>query len=126
MVKCYEMIKLEMLFLLNKKAFQIYTQPWFKEWLLLRPQDYWEKVQCPVLVINGGKDLQVPAENLNLINKFIKQGGNSQIDTKIFPGMNHLFQPAKKGLPEEYAMINSSISNEVLDFITNWIKKIIA
>ena len=36
--------------------------------------------------------------------------------------MNHLFQVADSGLPEEYSAIKSSISTEVLDYINEWIE----
>lgn len=121
--KWIETIKLNIVFLLYRQMLEIYTHPWFREFLLTDPKDYWTSVQCPVLAVNGGKDLQVPAENIDLIERYVKEGGGN-IETKLFPGMNHIFQPAQKGLPEEYAKIKSSISNEVLDFITNWIKRV--
>jgi|HigsolmetaAR202D_1030399.scaffolds.fasta_scaffold18524_2 Dipeptidyl aminopeptidases/acylaminoacyl-peptidases len=123
--KCFETIKLNIIFLLYKQIMEIYTHPWFRDFLLTNPKDYWTSVQCPVLAINGGKDLQVPAENLDIIESYVKEGGGN-IETKLFPDMNHLFQSAQKGLPEEYAKIKSSISNDVLDYITNWIKKVVS
>lgn len=122
--KWIETIKLNIIFLLYKQVFEIYTHPWFRDFLLTDPKDYWVNVQCPVLAVNGGKDLQVPAENIDIIERYVKEGGGN-IETKLFPDMNHIFQPAQKGLPEEYAKIKSSISNDVLDFITNWIKRIV-
>jgi len=118
-------IRLYILFYLNKKAYEVYTQPWFKEWLFLNPKDFWNKVECPVLAVSGEKDLQVPPQNLDLIKKYIQQGGNNNIVTHSFNNMNHLFQNADKGLPEEYVKINSSISIEVLEYVRNWINSIV-
>jgi hypothetical protein len=38
-----------------------------------------------------------------------------------FPGLNHLFQHCKTGLPSEYGEIEESFSVEVLEKMTTWI-----
>ena len=82
------------------------------------------KVKCPVLAINGGKDLQVlPGENLNAIKEALKKGGNKHFTMKELPGLNHLFQTANTGLPSEYARIEETISPSALKLMTNWIFK---
>jgi hypothetical protein len=121
-VKWFRKIKLTTNFLLNKNAYHIYLQKWFKDWLITNPKEYWRNIHCPVLAINGGKDLQVHSDNLESIEEYLKQGGNYKYETKLFPNMNHLFQVAKSGLPEEYCTIKSSISSEVLEYINDWIK----
>ena len=42
---------------------------------------------------------------------------------KEFPGLNHLFQPTKTGLPSEYGKIETTFSPEVMDLIAEWILK---
>ena len=37
------------------------------------------------------------------------------------PGLNHLFQEAKTGLPMEYAIIEQTISPKVLELMSAWI-----
>ncbi|MDR2679903.1 MAG: prolyl oligopeptidase family serine peptidase, partial [Tannerella sp.] len=82
-----------------------------------------EKVKCPVLALNGEKDLQVPAkENLEAIRAALTKGGNSRLTTKVFPGLNHLFQECNTGLPAEYATIEQTISPAVPEEIVTWIK----
>jgi len=39
------------------------------------------------------------------------------------PGLNHLFQTAKTGLPTEYAQSEETISPVALDKIATWILK---
>jgi hypothetical protein len=121
-VKWYRGLKLTANYLLNKSTYHIYLQKWFKDWLITNPEDYWLNVYCPVLAINGGKDLQVDSSNLTLIERYLEKGGNNSYETKLFPNMNHLFQVADSGLPEEYSTIKSSISTEVLDYINEWIE----
>ena len=80
------------------------TLTWFRYFIITDPADYWKKVKCPVLALNGEMDLQVAAdENLTAIEKALKSGGNKSVKTIKFPGLNHLFQHCKTGLPAEYA-----------------------
>ncbi|MDR2057122.1 MAG: alpha/beta fold hydrolase [Dysgonamonadaceae bacterium] len=100
------------------------TSPWMLYFIRYNPAPVLEKVTCPVLAINGEKDLQVPAKpNLEAIETALLKGGNKQVTTKEIPGLNHLFQECKTGLPAEYAAIEQTFSPVVLDEILRWIKK---
>jgi pimeloyl-ACP methyl ester carboxylesterase len=82
-----------------------------------------QKVKCPVLALNGSKDLQVPAkENLEAIKNALNKGGNKQVTTLELPGLNHLFQECQTGLPGEYATIEQTFSPKAMDEILKWIK----
>jgi fermentation-respiration switch protein FrsA (DUF1100 family) len=96
--------------------------PWMKYFIRFDPVTALEKVKCPVLAVNGEKDLQVPPkENLEAINKALQKAGNKKTTTKIFPGLNHLFQECKTGSPDEYSEIEQTFSPTALEFVTNWI-----
>jgi len=116
---------------LDKKAliqsvYQVLT-PWFRYFIAYDPSAALKKISCPVLALNGSKDLQVPAsENLKAIEKQLKKAGNNHYTIKEFAGLNHLFQPCRTGSPSEYLQIEETFSPEVLDFITQWIKGITA
>lgn len=100
------------------------VNPWMINFLKYNPAPTLEKVKCPVLALNGGKDLQVPAqENLGAIKTALAKGGNKNVTTKVFPNLNHLFQDCKTGLPNEYSEIEETFSPAALDEITIWIKK---
>lgn len=100
------------------------TSPWFRTFLALDPATYLPKVKCPVLAVIGEKDLQVPPkENLEAIEKFLIFGGNSNYVVEQIPGVNHLFQTAETGLPDEYSKIEETISPGVLDMLVNWLSK---
>jgi uncharacterized protein len=95
---------------------------WFRSLLAFDPRPTLQKVRCPVLAVDGEKDLQVPSkENLAEIDKALKAGGNSNVKAIEFPGLNHLFQPCKTGSPTEYAQIETTIAPEVLKTIGDWI-----
>jgi fermentation-respiration switch protein FrsA (DUF1100 family) len=82
------------------------------------------KVSCPVLAINGANDKQVlPSQNLPAIRSALEEGGNKHFEVVELPGLNHLFQTAKTGSPNEYAEIEETISPVALEKMTVWILK---
>ncbi len=96
--------------------------PWFRYFLTYDPKPALKKVKCPVLVLNGEKDLQVPPkENLKAIEAALKAGGNTNYTIKELPGLNHLFQTAKTGSPMEYMKIEETISPSALAAMGDWI-----
>ena len=98
---------------------------WLRFFIKTDPALYWKKVKCPVLAINGDKDLQVNAGiNISSIERALHSGGNNKVTVKIFPGLNHLFQPTSTGLPAEYGEIEETISPEVLQFMSDWIRSV--
>lgn len=99
------------------------ANPWMQYFIKYDPTPALEKVKCPVLAINGEKDLQVPPkENLEAIKKALTKGGNKKVTTKEFPNLNHLFQECKTGSPDEYATIEQTFSPTALTEILNWIQ----
>ncbi|WP_242499365.1 S9 family peptidase [Flavobacterium sp. 140616W15] len=97
--------------------------PWMVTFLTFNPAPTLEKVKCPVLALNGAKDLQVaPKENLTTIKEALLKGGNKNITIKELPNLNHLFQECKTGLPQEYATIEQTFAPIALNEILDWIK----
>jgi fermentation-respiration switch protein FrsA (DUF1100 family) len=96
--------------------------PWLRFFLTYDPKPVLMKVKCPVLAINGEKDLQVPPrENLRAIEEALKAGGNKDYTVKELPGLNHLFQTSATGSPMEYSKIEETISPTALTIIGDWI-----
>ena len=100
--------------------------PWFRFFLSFDPRPTLAKVRCPVLAINGEKDLQVPPkENLSEIAKALKKGGNTRVTTKELAGLNHLFQTCKTGSVAEYSQIEETIAPAALKLIEDWIVDVV-
>ena len=97
------------------------TNPWMLTFLRLDPAPYLEKVQCPVLAVNGSNDLQVPPSNLQAIEASLNRGGNHNVTVKEFPGLNHLFQECETGSPSNYATIEQTFAPQVLEKMSSWI-----
>ncbi|RMG53550.1 MAG: alpha/beta fold hydrolase [Acidobacteria bacterium] len=106
---------------LNRQIKMVLT-PWFRFFLTYDPRPTLKKVTCPVLVISGERDLQVPPrENLPAIVEALEGGGNSDYQVVKLPGLNHLLQRCQTGLPAEYAKIEETINPVVLEIIADWI-----
>lgn len=98
--------------------------PWFKYFIATDPTIFWSKVKCPVLALNGAKDIQVYAdENLNAIKNALIAAGNKNFKIKKLKGLNHLFQHCKECTVQEYAKIKETFSPKALQIIYKWLKR---
>lgn len=112
---------------LVESQIQMATSPWFRQLLTCDPRPTLRKVKCPVLVLNGEKDVQVAAkENLGAIAQALAAGGNPDYQVAEFPGLNHLFQHCDTGAVTEYARIEETMAPEVLENIAAWIRARVA
>jgi pimeloyl-ACP methyl ester carboxylesterase len=99
------------------------NEPWMKYFLAYDPATSLHKIKIPVLALNGSLDLQVsPSQNLPMIKQALDKAGNKKYLIKELPGLNHLFQEAKIGLPAEYADIEQTLSPVMLKEMTDWLK----
>lgn len=106
-----------------KLQMQQIATPWMRYFIKYNPAPALEKVKCPVLALNGEKDLQVPPkENLAAIKAALSKGGNKKVTAIELPNLNHLFQECKTGSPQEYATIEQTFAPVALTEITKWIK----
>jgi len=98
------------------------STPWMRYFLAYDPAAALRKVTCPVLALNGSKDLQVPPKlNLPAIKKALEDGGNKHFEIVELPGLNHLFQTAGTGGVAEYERIEETIAPAALQKIASWI-----
>lgn len=103
-------------------AYKAFDSPWYRYTLTYDPGPALRQVTCPVLAINGEKDVQVPARlNLPVIRKALEAGGNKRSEVVELPGLNHLFQNAKTGAVSEYGQIEETMSPVALEKMASWI-----
>jgi hypothetical protein len=94
--------------------------PWFRWFLGYDPAPALAKLKIPVLALNGSKDLQVPAaQNLPAIRRAL--AGDPAATVVELPGLNHLFQTAETGAPDEYVRIEETLSPAALAAVGDWI-----
>jgi fermentation-respiration switch protein FrsA (DUF1100 family) len=106
-----------------KVAVELLCSPWFRFFLSFEPGTAIRQLRCPVLAVNGDKDLQVDADlNLPAIERALREGGNRDFQIVRLPGLNHLFQPSTKGAVSEYLEIEQTVAPAALDTVTRWIQ----
>ena len=103
-----------------EKTIQQADNKYMRHIISIDPSKSLDKIKCPVLALNGTKDAQVDCtSNLDTLAKGLT---NCKHTLKTMEGLNHLFQHCQTGSILEYQQIEETISPEVLDTITGWIK----
>ena len=91
--------------------------PWQRYYLTLDPADFYRRVQCPVLALNGSRDYVVEAKaNLEAI-----RGALGTAETRELAGLNHLFQTCETGSSTEYGQIEETLAPVFLEAVTEWV-----
>lgn len=99
------------------------TTPWMARFLAYDPRPALEALRAPVLALYGALDAQVlPEQNLAPMRAAL--AANPQAQVEVLPGLNHVFQPATTGLPDEYARIETTFAPEVLERVADWILEV--
>ena len=98
-----------------------FSSTWFHGFLRHEPGPVLRTVRQPILVLNGERDLQVPA-GMNLVAIRGALQDNPRAVVKELPALNHLFQTARTGAGSEYAEIEETMAPLALDTVSEWIK----
>ena len=97
------------------------SSPWMRTFIALDPAPAIRHISVPMLILFGERDVQVsPARNLPPYQDGILACPVKPVIV-IVPKANHLFQPARTGMPDEYAAIKVEIDPEVLKKISDWV-----
>jgi hypothetical protein len=105
-----------------RSAFAMAFTPWYRDFLHYNPRQDWPRVKAPVLVLNGNKDIFVaPDLNVTAIRQALAAGGNPNVTVTLFPGLNHVFKPAKTGALEEYRRPGVKMDPAVPKLIAEWV-----
>ncbi len=100
----------------------IKRSPWLNFFIDYDPSADISKTLCPVMAINGSRDVQV-ISSLNLAGIKAHLKPNPKNIIKEYPSLNHLFQHCKTGNVSEYRMIEETVSPEVLEDIVRFVKQ---
>ena len=107
----------------NYQAVVVQIQnPWMIKFLSLDMQPLLGGITCPVLAINGTKDIQVePESNLGALRKGLPANPRNKIEA--IEGANHLFQHCTTGAISEYRQIEETFAPEALEMIVQWVSE---
>ncbi len=91
-----------------------------KYWMDLRdynPVDVAKNLDIPMIIMQGGRDYQVPPSEMDLW----KEGLGDAAEYRIYDSLNHLFIPGEgKPSPEEYS-VPGKVDNQVIEDLAEWI-----
>lgn len=105
-----------------QQGIQQVSTPWFRSLVHVDPSVALRQVKVPVLALFGGKDLQVtPKTNAPPLEAALRAAPTDDVTVRTLPGLNHLFQHAGTGLPNEYGTIEETIAHEALQLIAQWL-----
>jgi hypothetical protein len=97
--------------------------PWMRAMIEFDHASPLREVTCPVLVLFGRLDTQVPpAQNEPPVRAALAR--NSSATIAVLDAANHLFQSARTGQPAEYARLDKTFVPGFLEQITAWVARI--
>ena len=101
---------------------------WYRDFLERNPAAAIPQLKVPVLAVWGSEDVQVPAVgNRDAMQAaFAKTQSHALTRLEIFPGLNHLLQPCKTGLIDEYEAIETTIAPQVLESFSEFLRNVTA
>jgi hypothetical protein len=105
-----------------RRQAEVVCTTWMRHFLDLDPAPSMAKVRCPVLALNGERDLEVSArQSLPEIEKALKTGVATDVTVKAIPKLNHHFQTCDSGSNHEYSVLSETMSPVALELISGWI-----
>jgi len=102
--------------------FRASVQPYMISWLKHNPQEEIKKLQIPILIINGTKDIQIPVQDAELLHK-----ANPKSELVLIENMNHIFKEIKGDETENmgsYTNPDLPVMPQLIEKITTFLKKI--
>jgi pimeloyl-ACP methyl ester carboxylesterase len=73
-----------------------------------------------VLVVQGGRDLQVPPDDAELVRKGLASGKNPKAKVIVYPTLSHLFAESHSGSVTEYSDPHAKIDPTFLGDVTSF------
>jgi uncharacterized protein len=95
------------------------VQPYLISWFKYSPKEEINKLNIPILVINGTNDIQVEPQNA-----FELLYSSKNVDLEIIEGMNHILKPAEADRQQNIATYNKPdlpVMKELVQAIVNFI-----
>jgi len=99
---------------------------WLRQHFNHDPIETIKKVTCPVLIVQGEKDYQVPSSEADLLAASLQEASNTDVTVDKIADLNHLmrYHPEQPNLT--YRHLDEPVDQRVLDAVTAWITSHIA
>lgn len=95
--------------------------PWYRFFMSYDPAVTARRVHTPVLILQGGHDIQVSPDQAGELAAVFRAGGNKDVTVRTFPLLNHLFLLDEKGDTDYAALPSKLVPPEVLGAIADWL-----
>jgi len=89
------------------------------EFIQTKPFSIWSTLSPDALILNGEFDQQVPVELNQPTGEQLNKREN--IEFRVVPNTNHLFQTTSNGSVDEYSNIEETLSPKVLEQIKEFV-----
>ena len=105
--------------LLSTQIGESYQIPWIQYYLHFDPRPEYKSCQPALLLVQGGKDLQInPKATKALVQEMTQQG--QYVSLLEFGNLNHLFQHTQTGEISEYFTLDETLALEVQAGVMRW------
>jgi len=99
---------------------------WLRQHFHHDPIETIKSVTCPVLIIQGEKDYQVPAGEADLLSAALAEAGNTDVTIDKLPDLNHLMRHHPEDPNLTYRHLGEPVDGRVTEEITTWITEHVA
>jgi pimeloyl-ACP methyl ester carboxylesterase len=98
------------------------ARAWLKSHIARDPLPVLARVRCPVLVLQGGRDVQVLAEHdFPALERALEAAKHPDFEARLFPALDHLFKVASDP-PSDLDYIRARpVDGEFLDALSAWL-----
>jgi len=94
---------------------------WLREHIEHDPIATIKRVGAPVLIVNGGQDIQVSPEHARRLGAALEQVGHGDHEVRIFPDLNHLFAVSRGEGLAEYVDPDAEVDPTFLSYLADWL-----
>jgi pimeloyl-ACP methyl ester carboxylesterase len=110
----------------NQMIDSMRAEPWMRYFVDTDPKATLRQVRQPVLVLQGGTDMQVTPEQADTVVAVLRASGNQRVTSRVFPATNHLFVPDASGVPGDYPKLKDvKVRREVLGTLADWVAALV-
>ena len=101
------------------------ARSWFREHAASDPASIVRRVRCPVLILNGERDMNVLPYHAIELAQSLAQAGNKRVLVRIFPNLTHLFTPSALD-SSVTGEKTSEVSTDFLRTLGTWATQVLA
>jgi pimeloyl-ACP methyl ester carboxylesterase len=107
---------------LTEQMSTFFNNAWAREFLAFESRSYLAQLNLPFLIINGTKDIQVPAmSNQESFRNNLTKAALEKSTFHLLEGANHLFQHCNNCDLNEYASLEQSLDPQLMQWVKAWI-----